>query len=143
MGYGHGPANPASEYLTSSSAIMSGLLTMNMVRVSAPSTGGFWTLPRHGNIYQISTLPESGATPCTTSYVYISRINHLGPDRFDSGSVITLLFPTCNENCVPCLGLTNSVFLNLLGGTGFAPTTPQSSITLVSNGDGTWNEVSR
>ena len=142
--YGHGQANPASEFLSSSGAKMSGLLSFNMIEVSPPADGGFWTLPQDGNLFKINSLPESGTAPCSTSYTYITRINHSGSDRFEAGAVITLLFPPCGD-CVNCLGLTNSAYLNLLGGSGFAPssTATQSSITLVSSGLGTWTEVSR
>ena len=142
--YGHGQANPASDFLSSSGAKMSGVLSFNMIEVSPPENGGFWTLPKDGNLFKINSLPESGTAPCSPSYTYITRINHSGSDRFEAGAVITLLFPSCGD-CVNCLGLTNSAYLNLLGGSGFAPssTATQSSITLVSSGVGTWTEVSR
>lgn len=142
--YGYGPATPGAEFLSSSGARMSGVLAMNMIQVSPPSGGGFWTLPREGNIFQISPYAESGSEPCSNSYEYITRINHLTADRFHEGSVITLLFPTCG-GCVPCLAIRHSVYVKLLGGQNFAPppTAVHSSLTIVSGGSGTWSEVSR
>jgi len=142
--WGYGSSKPGSELLSSSGARMAGLLTMNLIKVSPPEAGGFWVLPREGNIFEISPFTESSNEPCNTSYVYVTRINHSGTDRFHIGSVITLLFPSCG-GCVPCLGLTNGAYISLLGGDNFAPapSASHSSISLLSRGSGTWSEISR
>jgi len=139
--YGYGPARPGSSFMSSSGARMSGLLSMNLVDVSVPDEGPYWVLPREGNIFNIASLQEEDE-PCSISYVYLSRINHSGKDRFDVGSTITLLFPLCG-GCIPCLGLRHGSYIKLLGEANFAPLTAHSSITLVSKGSGVWSEISR
>eukprot|EP00592_Proboscia_alata_P001936 CAMPEP_0194367524 /NCGR_PEP_ID=MMETSP0174-20130528/15615_1 /TAXON_ID=216777 /ORGANISM="Proboscia alata, Strain PI-D3" /LENGTH=708 /DNA_ID=CAMNT_0039143321 /DNA_START=193 /DNA_END=2319 /DNA_ORIENTATION=- len=141
--YGQGPATPGSEFMSSSGARMSGLLSMNLIDVSAPKTedGGHWVLPREGNVFDISPIPPTDE-PCTTSYMYVSRINYRGIDRFTAGSIITLLFPACGE-CTPCLGLKNGGYIKLLGENDFFPVAVQSSITLITKGTGSWSEISR
>ena len=119
--YGKGPAVPGSEFLSSAGARMSGVLSMNLVKVSAPEEGGFWTLPREGNVFLISPLPEvspGNDGTCSTSYTYITRISQPTADRFPVGSMITLLFPECGD-CVPCLGISNGSYINLVGDNGF------------------------
>ena len=140
--YGHGPAIPGAEFLSSSGARMSGVLAMNLVQVKPPPEGGFWSLPKEGNIFEINPYPESGPAPCSTSYKTITRINH--STDFNSGSVITLLFPACGD-CVPCLSIKHSSYIKLVGGQNFSPppTAIYSSLTLVSAGGPSWTEVSR
>lgn len=148
--YGNGPAVPGSEFLSAAGARMSGVLAMNVVKVSAPAEGGFWTLPKGGNVFDIAPLPEitplEGETcsSISTSYKYVSRISHSGADRFDVGAIITLLFPECG-GCVPCLGISSGGYIKLVGNMGFAPppSAPSSSLTLVSREGGVWSEVSR
>ena len=91
-----------------------------MVEVS-PS-GPFITLPKDGNIFVINGTPT------------ITRINYLLADRFPKGTVIHLLFNSSGAN------VTSSAYISLKSG---FTSTSNSSLTLVSNGDGTWRELNR
>ncbi|NJN78551.1 MAG: hypothetical protein HC803_09700 [Saprospiraceae bacterium] len=92
-----------------------------MATVTTPSNG-FLTLPRSANYFEI------------TNNVTITRINHLTADRVPKGTVVTLLFNVSGTN------VSNSGYLLLKG--GFTSVT-NSSLTLISNGNGTWREVDR
>jgi hypothetical protein len=83
---------------------------------------GYLDLPRIANYYDIT-----GSQP-------IYRINHTAANRFQQGSVITLLFKEAG------IGVTNSPYLELKEG---FTSVANSSLTLISNGNGTWREVSR
>merc|ERR1712151_50104 len=133
--YGHGAAKPGAEFLSGSGARMSGLFSMNMVEVSPPIGGGYWTIPREGNLFKILPYPETGTAPCSTSYETIYRINHSTADRFPVGSVITFLFPDCGD-CIPCVAIGNGSYIKLLGETNFnpSPSVMHNSLTLVSTG---------
>jgi hypothetical protein len=147
--YGHGPAMPGTEFLSSSGARMSGVLTMNMVQFSPPGetdNNSWWVIPKEGNIFEISPFPAIEIFPCPTdtSYMYVDRINHSTANRFHVGSVITLLFPACG-GCVACLAVRHSAYINLLGDVNFIPShlASHTSLTLISSGPGTWTEISR
>jgi len=141
--YGSSQVSPGAELMSSSGATMSGVLTLSAVTVY-PESGDQWTLPMEGNIFDIQPFADTGAVTCTTSYTSVTRINNAYADRFVKGSIITMMFPECG-NCVPCLAISNSAYISLLGGNNFAPvpSSINSSLVLMSNGYGTWREVSR
>ena len=105
--------------ISSAGGILTGTLTMGMSLVVAAN---FLTLPNQGNVFEIN-----GTTT-------ISRINHLTQDRFPKGTVITLLFNEANTS------VTNGGYITLIGG---FTSTLNSSLTLISLGNGTWREVNR
>lgn len=105
----------------SSGGQLYGLLIDAFAEDDIPNNG-FLDLPRTANYFEIN-----GSTN-------IHRVNFQTANRFPKGSVITLLF---NESGV---GVSNSGYLILKS--GFTSGT-NSSLTLISNGDGTWREVSR
>ncbi len=80
-------------------------------------------------------LPKTGNTFMISGTTTIQRVNHLLADRFSAGAVVTLLFPTSG------ISVTNSGYLLLKS--AFSTTLPNSSLSLVSMGDGTWREVGR
>ncbi len=107
--------------ISTSGGQLNGLLVEAYGTGSTPATG-FLILPRNANYFEIIGTNT------------ITRVNDLLADRFPRGSVITLLFNEAGVN------ITSSAFLNLTAGfTSIA----NSSMTLISNGDGTWREVNR
>lgn len=107
--------------LSTAGGTLVGQLTHAMATVTTPSNG-FLTLPRSANYFEI------------TNNSTITRINHLSADRVPKGTVITLLFNVSGTN------VTSGGYLILKGGfTAVA----NSSLTLISNGNGTWREVDR
>ena len=72
-------------------------------------------------------MPQS-AEPC------ILRINDINVDRFPKGTMITLLFNDAGVNVV------DGAFIQLIGA---FTATPNSSLSLISMGNGTWRELSR
>lgn len=78
-------------------------------------------------------LPKEANTFIMTGTTDIHRINDSTNDRFSKGTVITLLF----DNNV---GVLNSVYLALKSN---FTAVPNSSLTLLSMGNGTWRELDR
>lgn len=109
------------EPLFSSGGKLYGLLVHAYADGIIPSNG-FLDLPRSANYFEI----------IGTNTIY--RVNHQTANRFPRGSVITLLFENAG------VSVTNSGYLILKGGFTSAA---NSSLTLISNGNGTWREVSR
>ena len=110
-----------------------------------PQSGNKWALPLEGNLFLIQPFTTLGGSNCATSYNEVHRFNDQSAIRFAKGSVITIMFPDCG-GCVPCLGVMNNDYISLLGGNDFKPDPSSSagaSLTLMSNGSGTWKEVSR
>ncbi|MFK7946100.1 MAG: glycosyl hydrolase family 28-related protein [Saprospiraceae bacterium] len=107
--------------LFASGGTLTGQLTHAMATVTTPGNG-FLTLPLNANYFEITNTQT------------IFRINHLTADRVPKGTVITLLFNQSGTN------VSNSGYLLLKG--GFTSVT-NSSLTLISNGNGTWREVNR
>jgi hypothetical protein len=107
--------------LSTGGGILVGQLTHAMATVTTPSNG-FLTLPRSANYFEI------------TNNSTIIRINHLTADRVPKGTVITLLFNVSGANVF------NSGYLLLKSG---FTSVANSSLTLISNGNGTWREVDR
>ncbi len=100
---------------------LNGLLTHAFGESDTPSDG-FLKLPKSANYFEIKN---------TTN---IQRINHLTADRLPKGSVITLLFNHAG------VGVTNSGYINLKSG---FTSVANGSLTIISNGNGTWREVNR
>lgn len=65
----------------------------------------------------------------------ITRLNHLTADRFPKGSIVILLMNNSGINVV------NSAYITLRS--AYTSSSGNSSLTLMSNGDGTWREVNR
>lgn len=120
LSFGQALPTPAAKPITSAGGILTGTLTPGVVEV-APS-GPFVILPREGNIFLIDGTPT------------ISRINHSLPDRFPKGAVIVLVFNDAGAN------VTNNPYIVLKSG---FTSTPNASLTLLSNGNGTWREIGR
>ncbi|MEO1411691.1 MAG: glycosyl hydrolase family 28-related protein [Bacteroidota bacterium] len=121
LSFGNQLPNLEAAPLRSSGGQLTGLLTNAFGASTTPSTG-FLTLPRNANYYAIAGTNT------------ITRINYLTADRFPRGSVVTLLFDQAGAN------VTSSAFLNLVAG---FTSVANASLTLISNGDGTWREVNR
>jgi hypothetical protein len=131
--YGSTPATPGASFMSASGAIMSGTLTMGMTTVYPPAAGQnqyYWTLPsKEGNVFQMNMNATTNRS--------IQRLNPELNGRFPKGTIVTLLFLETGTTVV------NSAYLKLLGNANFTVLKANSSITLVSNGDSTWTEVSR
>ncbi|GFH44583.1 hypothetical protein CTEN210_01057 [Chaetoceros tenuissimus] len=139
--YGQSQLSPGSDLLSSSYAQMSGLFVNNVIDVELQE-GDQWVIQKGGNIFELQTT-TSTETPCTTSYQQIRRIN-AGSERFPKGSIITLLFPACGD-CIKCIQVVDNAYITLASGSLF-PTSVVSkptNIVLISEGDGTWKELSR
>lgn len=107
--------------LLSSGGELTGMLTHALATVTTPENG-FLKVPLSANYFEV------------TNTITIQRVNYLTADRAPKGTVITLLF---NESGV---GVTNSAYLNLKSG---FTSVANGSLTLISNGNGTWREVNR
>ena len=81
-----------------------------------------------GNVYVVDVLGNPART--------IARLNDSTADRFPRGAVVTLMFSLAGTR------INHSAYIKLKGGTAFTSVV-NSSITLVSDGVGTWTEVSR
>jgi len=107
--------------LFTSGGKLTGMLTHAM-RSSNTDSSGFLTLPLNANYFEIKDTYN------------IHRINHLVKDRIPRGTVITLLFNHAG------VGVTNTRYLNLKSSFN---SVENGSLTLISNGNGTWREVNR
>jgi hypothetical protein len=106
--------------LSSAGAVMNGSLSMSMTAFTPSTT--FVVLSKNANVFELSGTQN------------VSRINHLLADRFAKGTVITLLFNDAG------MSVTSSAYIVLKSG---FTSVVNSSLTLISKGDGTWREVSR
>ena len=98
-----------------------GTLSTNMIEVDSPPDHRM-VLPHHANVYYIR------------GNNYIMRINELHADRFPKGTIITLLFQEAG------VGVVNGAYIKMLNS---YVSKANSSLTLVSMGNGTWTEISR
>lgn len=110
-------AAPISE----AGGIITGTLTTSMSSISTV-VSGFLVLPKSGNVFEVS------GTNTTV------RINHETAKHFPKGTIITLLFNDANANVI------NSAYINLINS---FTSTANSSLTLISIGNGTWRELNR
>jgi hypothetical protein len=109
------------EPLSTNGGILDGQISNAFISASIP-VDGFLSLPLTANYYEITNIAT------------INRVNHLVADRTHKGTVITLLFNNAGVN------VTNSGYLILKGG---FTSVANGSLTLISNGNGTWREVDR
>lgn len=116
-----------STHIQSSGGVMYGTLTTGMVRsVTPPADGGtYYTLPRDGNVFIFTA---------GTAYTTLTRLNYSGADRFNAGTVITLLFLSAG------VGVSDSAYINLRSG---FTSSSHCSLTLLAMDAGTWVELSR
>lgn len=120
LNFGMSMPNLAPKSLSTSGGAMSGSLAMSVQNFTPSST--YIVLPQSANIFEISGTQN------------IQRINHLTADRFPKGTIITLLFNDAG------LTVTNSAYILLKSS---FTSTANSSLTLLSKGDGTWREMGR
>jgi hypothetical protein len=83
---------------------------------------GFLTLPKEANTFEINGTNT------------ITRINHLANDRLPKGTVITLLFNNAGTSLI------NGAYISLISS---YTSVINSSLTIISNGNGTWREINR
>lgn len=122
--FGQSFPDRTSNPISGSGGVMTGSLTSGYTsHYSFISGTNYLVLAHEGNYFDI------------TGTVTINRINHQTADQFLKGTVVTLLFDQTGCNVV------NSAYIKLKS--GFTTATANSSLTLISNGDGTWREVSR
>lgn len=120
--FGNRSPKLAAKPINSNGGIVNGVLTTSMVTIGNPSAGNFWILPKEANVFEINGT------------VAMHRINSNGVDRFPKGTVINLLFNNAGLNVL------NSAYIKLKS--NYTSTT-NSSLTLISLGNGTWRELSR
>ena len=122
MNFGNQLPDSAPKPVTSAGGIMTGPLSQGVI--SFTPTTNFIVLPKEGNIFKL------GGTQT------ITRINHSGTDRFPKGTIIHLLIEQAG------MTLVNGVYIQLKNSANYvAPF--NGSLSLVSNGDGTWIELNR
>eukprot|EP00554_Chaetoceros_debilis_P006440 CAMPEP_0194078196 /NCGR_PEP_ID=MMETSP0149-20130528/4640_1 /TAXON_ID=122233 /ORGANISM="Chaetoceros debilis, Strain MM31A-1" /LENGTH=767 /DNA_ID=CAMNT_0038759403 /DNA_START=37 /DNA_END=2337 /DNA_ORIENTATION=- len=131
--FGKTPATPGASLMSSSGARMSGTLTtaVGIGLPPPPSTPVYkkkwWVLPKNeGNVF----LMQSNADHS------IERLNYRAADRFPRGTVITLFFDE------PGTKVESNSYIELTSGEDFV-SAAKTSITLITQGSGSWDEVSR
>jgi hypothetical protein len=107
--------------MNSSGGIMTGTLSTNLQSVTVP-VSGFLILQKDGNVFEI------------TGTQTLNRINESVHDRFPKGTIITLLFNSDG------MIVSNNAYLKLKS--SFV-STANSSLTLISLGNGIWRELNR
>ena len=120
LNFGNQSPNIAPKPITSAGGIMTGTLTQGFVEFT-PTTN-YIVLEKNANVVRINGTQS------------IHRINHSGNDKFPRGTVLTLLFTDAG------LGVLDNVYIDTYGTFTSAA---GSSLTLLSNGNGTWSELSR
>ena len=121
LNFGIGTPSIDAAPLSSSGGIINGILSTSMYSITTSSTG-FLNLPKQANTFEVNGTNT------------ISRINHLANDRLPKGTIITLLFNNAGTSVI------NGAYIKLI--TNYTSIL-NSSLTLVSIGDGTWRELSR
>lgn len=121
LSFGNHAAQLEAAPLSTAGGVLTGTFTLGMMEIETPSNGRL-ILPRDGNIFEI------------TNNVFIQRINDSTADRFPKGTVITLLFNQSGTS----VASTGYIVLK-----GAYTSTANSSLTIVSNGNGTWREINR
>ncbi len=108
--------------ITTTGGIISGTLSTALLgNITVPPNGRL-VLSKEANVFEINGT------------IAIQRINDNGADQFPKGTIITLLFDTAGISVV------NGAYINLI-----SPyiSTINSSLTLVSKGNGIWREMDR
>lgn len=121
LSFGNQAAQLEAAPLSTSGGVLNGTVTMGMMPIETPSNGRL-VLPKDGNIFEI------------TNNVFIQRINDSTADRFPKGTVVTLLFNEAGTS------VANGGYIVLKGA---YTSTANSSLTIVSDGNGTWREINR
>jgi len=131
--FGQTPATPGASLMSSSGARMSGTLTtgVGIGNPPPPSTPTYkkkwWILPQNeGNVFLMNSNSDHA----------IERLNDRGEDRFPRGTVITLMFDE------PGTKIESNAYIELTGDEDFV-SSAKTSITLITQGTGSWQEVSR
>ncbi len=109
------------EPFSSIGGILDGQVSNAFVSAEIPGDG-YLSLPLTANYYEITNTGT------------ISRLNHVVADRTHKGTVVTLLFNNAGIN------VTNSAYIVLKSS---FTSIVNGSLTVISNGDGTWREVDR
>lgn len=129
--FGGMPAAPGAEFMSSSGARMSGTLTLGAAIGLPPdsSTPYYWVLPKEeGNVFLMDMQGDPDRT--------IIRLNDSGADRFPRGTVITMMFSQAGTK------IQNNAYIELKDSQDFI-SVEHSSIVLLTEGSGSWTEVSR
>lgn len=123
--FGITPPQRDAAVITGAGGIVTGTLTTGVSGNYVYTAGtGTLELGRNGNAF---ILTGTGLT--------IARINSSKGDHFPPGTIITLLFDSAG------CSVQNSRFIGLKS--NFISTSANTSLTLLSNGDGTWRETNR
>jgi CheY-like chemotaxis protein len=123
--FGMTPPQRDPAVITAAGGIVTGTLTTSVSSNYNFTAGtGDLVLGRNGNVFILS-----GAR------LAITRINSSRASRFPPGTIITLLFD--NAGC----SVQDSPYIKLRS--GFTTGSANSSLSLLSNGDGTWRETNR
>lgn len=117
--FGNNTPFHTSGLITSDGGIINGTLTTSMYTVPAAQS---LILPKAGNVFVVDGTAS------------IIKINQPLADRFPKGTIISLLFNQAN------LMINQSAYLLLKAN---FMSTVNSSLTLISLGDGTWRELQR
>jgi hypothetical protein len=123
--FGMTPPQRDAAVITAAGGIVTGTLTTGVsANYTFAAGAGELVLGRNGNVFVLS-----GAR------LAITRINSAKTGRFPPGTIITLLFDSAD------CSVQDSPFIRLKS--GFTTTSANTSLTLLSNGDGTWRETNR
>lgn len=120
LNFGMESVKLSAKPITSSGGIITGTLTQGSSDFN--NNSNFIVLPLEGNTFFLTGTTD------------IHRINQSSPNRFPKGTVIHLIF---NQSGVSVL---DGVYINL--SSGFTSNT-NSSLSLISMGNGTWIELNR
>ncbi|MFK8102825.1 MAG: glycosyl hydrolase family 28-related protein [Saprospiraceae bacterium] len=108
--------------ITTAGGQIQGMLTTRLVSTPFTPFQGSLLLPQEGNVFEINGSKN------------IKRINHLEPDHFPKGTVISLLFNKLGSTVFKNNKLLlKSEYISVKNG----------SLELISLGDGTWREMDR
>jgi hypothetical protein len=123
--FGMTPPQRDAAVITATGGIVTGTLTTGVSGNYSFNAGtGDLLLSRNGNVFILSA-----------SRLAIARINFSKGERFPQGTIITLLFDSagCSVQDSPSIHLKS----------GFTTNAPNTSLTLLSTGDGGWRETNR
>lgn len=125
---GHSYPQIEAPFLSTNGGTVHGMISTSVLTIDnsfyVSAINDFISLPKNTNTFIMETTR------------LILRINQIF-DQFAKGTIITLLFDEETNGKV-----VNSGYINLKGGSSFDAVL-NSSLTLLSNGNGTWREVSR
>jgi len=123
--FGMTPPQRDAAVITAAGGIITGTLTTGVSGNYSFNAGtGDLHLSRNGNVFILSG-----------GRFAIGRINSAKAEHFPPGTIMTLLFDSagCSVQQSPSIQLKS----------GFTTSAPNTSLTLLSNGDGTWRETNR